>query len=296
MTNWIFKILRYSGIPFLMREILQRNKVTILLFHDLAQADAQRNFQYLKRHYNIISLNLFIEAIQKSDASLIPKKALIITFDDGHKSNFHLLQTFAQMNIDATIFLCSGIINTQRKYWFKHQANGMNISQLKNVSNQERLSHLSLFHFSEVKDFPSRQAMTKDEIMSLSKVVNMQSHTHFHPILPNCSDEEAFFELNESKAHLETEYGFSINTISYPNGDYSERDIELAKQIGYACGVTVDFGYNDVNSDLFRLKRISANDTSDLNELIVKSSGLWAFLKHRGGSKQPYGWKEAKFR
>ncbi len=296
MTKWIFRILRYSGIPFLMREILQRNKVTILLFHDLALPDAQRNFQYLKNHYNIIPLDLFIEAIKKSDVSLLPKKALIITFDDGHKSNFQLLQVFTQLNITATIFLCSGIINTKRRYWFKHQSNGLSISKLKNLSNKDRLGSLSLFQFYQDKDFPARQAMTKDEIMSLSKVVSMQSHTHFHPILPNCSDDEALFELNESKVHLESEYGFSINTISYPNGDYSDRDIELAKQIGYTCGVTVDFGYNDVNSDLFRLKRISANDTSDINELVVKSCGLWAFLKHRGGSKQPYGWKEAKFR
>lgn len=138
--------------------------------------------------------------------------------------------------------------------------------------------------------------MTKEEVITLAKWVNMQSHTHFHPILPNCSDDEAFFELNESKKCLEDKYGFSINTISYPNGDYSERDIQMARQIGYTCGVTVDFGYNDVNSDVFKLKRISANDTSDINELVVKSCGLWAFLKHRGGKKQPYGWKEAKYR
>ncbi len=80
-----------------------------------------------------------------------------------------------------------------------------------------------------------------------------------------------------------------INTISYPNGDYSKRDIELAKKAGYECGITVDFGFNNNKPDLFRLKRISVNDTSDINELIVKSTGVWGFFKTFNGLKQSYG-------
>jgi hypothetical protein len=53
----------------------------------------------------------------------------------------------------------------------------------------------------------------------------------------------------------------------------------MAQEAGYKCGITVDYGYNDLHTDLFRLKRISVNDGRSLDELIVKSSGCYAFLK-----------------
>ncbi|HRV84191.1 MAG TPA: polysaccharide deacetylase family protein, partial [Saprospiraceae bacterium] len=76
--------------------------------------------------------------------------------------------------------------------------------------------------------------------------------------------------------------------IAYPNGDYSDRTVEMSRNSGFQCGVTVDYGFNSMTSDPYRLKRLSINDTGDLNELIVKSSGLWGFLKTRNGKKNGY--------
>ena len=79
---------------------------------------------------------------------------------------------------------------------------------------------------------------------------------------------------------------------SYPHGDYSDRDIELCRQAGYDCGITVDFGFNTVTTDRFRLKRLSVNDTDDLNELIVKASGLWQFVKTLLREDGEFGWTD----
>ncbi len=95
-----------------------------------------------------------------------------------------------------------------------------------------------------------------------------------------------------AKQMLETEYKLPINAIAYPNGDYSDRDIAISKEAGYTCGITVDFGYNTIHTDLFRLKRLSVNDTGNLDELAVKASGVWAFFKTRNGRKQGFGWQE----
>ena len=122
--------------------------------------------------------------------------------------------------------------------------------------------------------------------------VNIQSHTMFHPSLPKCSDSEARMEIFNAKKLLEKDYGLKINAIAYPNGDYSERDIELSKQSGYKCGITVDFGYNTIKTDIFRLKRLDVNDAGDINEFIVKSSGVWDFFKTRNGRKQDHGFSK----
>jgi hypothetical protein len=88
------------------------------------------------------------------------------------------------------------------------------------------------------------------------------------------------------------QYGLAINAISYPHGDYSDRDIALCRQAGYDCGITVDFGFNTVNTDRFRLKRLSINDTNDINELIVKASGLWDWVRTILGKNREFGWTD----
>ena len=44
MKRLIFKVLRFSGLPFIFREFIQKNKVTILMFHDISKASGRKNF------------------------------------------------------------------------------------------------------------------------------------------------------------------------------------------------------------------------------------------------------------
>lgn len=290
MKKIIFKIIRLLGLPLFFREVIQRNKVTLIMFHDLNKLSAEKTFTYLSKKYNIISLNKFIEANKEKNKKSIPKKALIITFDDGHIGNHDLLSEIKKQKIPITIFLCASIINTNRHFWFKYNHKKILISRLKHMSNQERLQILERYGFEEKKEFISPQALTKQQIEEMKPYVNFQSHTLFHPILPKCTDIEAENEILNSKYFLENEFGLNVNAIAFPNGDYSDRDIKLCKKAGYSCAITVDFGYNTINTNLFRLKRFSVNDTNDINELIVKASGIWAFLKTKNGKKQSYGW------
>ena len=278
MNQIIFKLIRYSGLPWLFRETVQRRKTTILLFHDISAERAQWAFPWLKRNYNIIGLQDYIKAVRTGER--LPKKSAIITFDDGHASNYDLLPILKELQIPITIFLCSDIIGTHRHFWFKHSKNiKSNHEHLKKLSNAQRLEAMKSFGYEQTKEYEDVQALTHEQIKEMSAWVDFQSHTCFHPCLPQCDDETAQKELALSKQHLEQNYSFSINTISYPNGDYTERDIRLAKESGYICGITVDFGFNDLNPDMFRLKRISVNDARTRDELIVKSSGCFAFLK-----------------
>ena len=292
----ILRFIRLSGLPFFFREILQKNKVSILLFHDLNKEIADQTFNYLSKKYNIIHLNDFIEAVEQEDLNKIPKKALIITFDDGHIRNYEMLTLIKRYNLPVTIFLCAAIINTNRHFWFKLENQSISEFTLKNVSNKEKFERLSKLGFEPDREFEKPQALQKSQINEMKNYVNMQSHTLFHPCLPKCDYDEARNEIFNSKAILEQNYKLKINAISYPNGDYSERDILLAKEAGYKCGITVDFGFNTIKTNIFRLKRLSVNDTEDINELIVKASGVWAFFKTRNGHKQEYGFTDKTVR
>lgn len=286
MKSFIFFLLRMMGLPFLFRQFAQRDKVTIILFHDISAETAEKTFSYLSKKYNIISLDDYLDAVRHKKS--LPKRAMVITFDDGHLKNYDMLPVIRKLNIPVTVFLCAAIVDTNRQFWFMASNPPVPVPELKTKANSERLAILSQNGFFQDQEFDSPQALQRHQIEEMKEVVNFQSHTLYHPILPNCGDEEARREIFDSKEVLEREYGLDINAFSYPNGNYSDRDVRLTKEAGYACGITVDFGFNTTGSDLFRLKRISVNDTDDKNELIVKASGLWAFLRTRNGRKTGY--------
>lgn len=277
--SYIYKILRYSGLPLLFRELLQRNKVTILEFHNMKPENAGYAFPWLKKHYNIIGLQDYLNAAQSGKK--LPKKAVIVTFDDGHKGNYELLPIIKKLQVPVTIFLCSDIIGTHRHFWFLHSKALFpeRHQSLKELPNHLRLEKLAeSYGFEQTKEFDDIQALSRAQIEEMKPFVDFQSHTCFHPCLPQCDDKTSFDEIVLSKQHLERDYNLPINAISYPNGDYTDREVRFLKEAGYSCGITVDHGYNDLHSDLFRLKRISVNDARSLDELVVKSSGLYAFL------------------
>lgn len=291
MNGIVYNGLRWSGIAWLWREVVQRRIVTFLLFHDMETTDAERNFAYLKRHYNIISLNDYLDAVHHGKR--LPNKAIVITFDDGHASNYNLLPVIKKLEIPITIFLCSSIVGTHRHFWFRHSAEiKPHVEALKKIPNEKRLEALRQYSFEQEQEYGDTQALSKEQIEEMKSWVNFQSHTCFHPILPQCDDTTAEKEIKESKRQLEETFGLTINALSYPNGDYSERDIRLAQEAEYECGITVDSGYNDTMSDLFRLKRFSVNDAKNTTELMVKASGCYALLKHRF-HKPSYGFKAA---
>ncbi len=283
MRKFFFRLLRFSGLSYFFRELIQRNRITILFFHDTKPEAVEEIFNFLKKNYNVISLNDFILALQRRQKQKIPKKALIITFDDGHKGNYRLLPYIQKYSIPITIFLCAGIVGTNRHYWFTLEHSKYTSDELKKIPTKNKHEILRDYYFEIRKEFNERQALSYEEIMEMKGTVNFQSHTMFHPILPMCDEQEAKDEIFESKKILESKFGLAINAIAYPNGDYSDRDIELCKKAGYECGITIDYGFNTLNSDIFRLKRLSVCDTENMDELIVKASGAWKFLKQKIG-------------
>lgn len=291
MTKWAlaFKILRFSGLPLLVRELVQRRRVTILLFHDISRETAARTFDCLAARYHLLDLQTFIHKCKTHDRRL-PPKSLILTFDDGHIGNYDLLPLLQEKKIPVTIFLCAGIVGTKRHFWFRHAAPRYTAFQLRKMPGAQRRRLLREIGFAEEAQQAQPEALTCRQIEEMKAWVDFQSHTLFHPCLPCCTLAQAREEISRSRERLRREYGLSINAISYPYGDYSDRDIELCRQAGYECGVTVDGGYNTVGTDLLRLRRLPVNDTDDMNELIVKASGVWEFFKRILGRSPEYGW------
>jgi peptidoglycan/xylan/chitin deacetylase (PgdA/CDA1 family) len=263
---------------------MQRRRITILVYHALPGSQARNHFQALRARYHLIALADYLCARAKGTVGHLPSKSLIITFDDGHRNNFELRQLLQELRLPITIFLCSGIVGTNRHYWWFHTRKASELAACKRMPDAERLALLSSRGYQQERDYPDRQALSRSEIDALKPWVDFQSHTITHPILPACSDEKAEREIRDCKAELERDYGFDIHALAFPNGDYTEREINLARKAGYSCALTLDSGFNDAHTDLFRLRRIPLPDKASISELLVKASGLWDLFNLRGNS------------
>lgn len=285
----VFALLRFSGLPFLIREIGQRNTVTIIVYHALDAERATVHFAALRNRYSLIALSDFLRTRSGNATHQLPPKSLIITFDDGHKANHGLASVVQRHRIPITIFLCSGIVGTKRHYWWLHADDAKEAQRLKMLPDEQRVQTLLAKGHTDKREYEERQSLSFDEIIAMKPIVDFQSHTVFHPILPACSDERARREIIESKEALEKEYGLNVYALAYPNGDYSGREVELLREGGYSCGLTLDAGSNDSKTDLFCLRRVVLPDDAGINEVIVKASGLWAILKAFGSKSSTIG-------
>ena len=109
------RVLVLSLLPLLIRETIQRNRVTILVYHNPSAATMAEHLRFLSTRYNIISLRRFVEATRRNNLGPLPRKSLVITFDDGYRANRDLTDVFRRLEIPATMFVCSGIIGTARR-------------------------------------------------------------------------------------------------------------------------------------------------------------------------------------
>ena len=153
LKNILIRVLYYSGLPVIFREIIQKNKVTILVLHR-PQADIAASI--LNGFRVITILSVLINTWQLAQTKLghrLPPKSLIITLDDGHIENYNLLPRRNSIISPLTIFLCSGIVNTNRHYWFRFSGLPSTSESLKRISDQDRLRVLYQVGYYPEKEF-----------------------------------------------------------------------------------------------------------------------------------------------
>jgi peptidoglycan/xylan/chitin deacetylase (PgdA/CDA1 family) len=269
---------RWSGVALLVRKTIARWKISVLVYHDPEPSLLERHLAYLAARYDFVALSDVVDAIRMRDRRAIPANAVVLTFDDGYRGNLELAPLFERYGVRPTIYVCTQIVDTGRRFWFDAIPNP---EAFKALNDRDRLAALArMTGFSPTREYAEdgRQALNRDEIRVLARHAEIGSHTRFHPILPTCSDEDAETEVRLSKAELETLVGGECKHFSYPDGSYREREIRLAKAAGYASARTTDFGWNDASSDPFRLKVLGVRDDASVNRLAGDLAGVTSAL------------------
>ena len=219
-------------------------------------------------------------AIQKKDWSDIPKNSMVITFDDGHANNFLLLPTLKKYKLIPTIYLCTNVVGTSRKYWWMATSKSES-KRLKKISNATRLVALKESHdFYQEKEFPEekRVALSLEEIKEMLPYVHFGHHTQFHPIVPNLEEATFQSELIAAKTDLRETIPYPLSHFAFPNGDYSTREVTFLAKNGFQSARTIKLGWNSISTNPFLLKVNALTDDASLPKLKVQLSGLFGFF------------------
>lgn len=75
------------------------------------------------------------------------------------------------------------------------------------------------------------------------------NHTANHPSLPDCNDEQVREEIKELEEYICSNFsGYTTTTIRPPKGEFSERTLKIAQDMGYKT-VLWSFAYSDWDTD-----------------------------------------------
>jgi len=172
----------------------------VLMYHALFSGNDTSNIDAEDLPY-AVSVDNFrqqLDSLQNKKVGLLDEKAgempdIVITFDDGHISNFDLaMPLLAERGLTAYLFVTGDFIG-QRAH-FCHA------------------SHLE------------KMAQSGMEI---------GSHGMTHRFFDDLTDEQAECELRQSMQQLSDQCGRAVQSISFPGGRYSQRTLEISRSVGY---------------------------------------------------------------
>lgn len=105
--------------------------------------------------------------------------------------------------------------------------------------------------------YDAAPVMTETELAELTEggLIDLGAHCVTHPSLPSLSAEEQRLEIRQSRERLEALTGTPIRRLAYPFGDYDERSIEIARDLGFDYAVSVETGPVGDPAARFRLPR-----------------------------------------
>jgi peptidoglycan/xylan/chitin deacetylase (PgdA/CDA1 family) len=257
----------------------------------------RQQMEYLAANYNVTSLEDAVDGMVRKD---VPDNVVVITFDDGYRDNYiNAFPILKDLSLPATIFLATDSIGSGRALWHDRvfsafrrtsvaflEGFGTSSSKYRLATIDEKLfAQQEVLNFLRSRDDGEREfwidfLIDKLEVTDCCEApglmlsweeanimhnsgVSFGSHTVTHPILSKLPYQRAREEIERSKDMIEARLHVPVKTFAYPNGrthDFNECTKRLLKQAGYICALTTNFGANEIDQDLFELRRATPWD------------------------------------
>jgi peptidoglycan/xylan/chitin deacetylase (PgdA/CDA1 family) len=174
-----------------------------------------------KQGYQTISLTDFCN--WQALSTKLPRKPLILTFDDGHDGFLELAApTLIKHNFRATIFVIGGQLGQE--------------------------VHL--------KGGPPFKIMSRKQASTLSDIgFDIENHGLNHLNWTQIREDDLRREISESADILEQATGRTVKFAAYPYGHVTPHVRSVVESLGYLAACTTAAGRNDFHTDRFLLRR-----------------------------------------
>ncbi|WP_445766385.1 polysaccharide deacetylase family protein [Rheinheimera sp.] len=286
-----------------------RRRLSIFVYHgvwakdDVCRDEAIQVEQFdwqmrlLSRVFNIIPLQQAVEAMK---TGTLPKRAVVLTFDDGYENNLSVaLPVLQKYQVPATFFITACAVQ-QGIMWndlVKEAVyrcgkpvvdlSGLGLGQVSIASANDKtqlverlLEQLKALRLTQQQHAvalicqqtgvqPNRRLMlTEQQLKQFANTpgVTVGCHTYSHPMLSVCSQDEVLADLQASKAYLQSITGAPVDYFAYPYGKYGQHffaeHVNLVVQSGFKAAVTTDWGVNEPEDSFYLLKRFTPWDSN----------------------------------
>ena len=194
-----------------------------------------------------------------------PKRSVAITFDDGFKNSLLAARILHELKMSATFFVLSEVVDSDFLPWnirFEHIVNQAPSGPIELpggvvdfssrlgkrkwlVATKERLLALSLEAQTEALDEmasvlgagpidtsdPECQYFSAADLRELCELgMTVGSHAATHSDLSRCDDRSLRRELVESRDRLGEWIGGPVDFLSYPDGRFNDKVLDLASR------------------------------------------------------------------
>ena len=265
------------------KRALNGDFIISIYFHKPSLTEFESSVRWLRKQgFHFLSISDIDHIINNSLP--FPKGGVLLTVDDGWQSNdSNIIEVANKYKVPVGIFVSTAPVEDGAfwwSYWLNDHAGGRKmkpaVAALKKVTNRERLLKVA-----EMKAIAplKREALTVDQIRkaACSPYITIGGHTHTHPILINCSEDEVRGEFQVSREKLEAWTGKAVDYIAYPNGDYGNREIRILKELN--CRVAFcsepDYITPDRLKDRYSLPRFGFLEGASFAENICRMTGIW---------------------
>jgi len=162
----------------------------------------------------------------------LPKKTVVITFDDGYANNFKAFEELAKRNMLASWFVVT--------------------NDLGKISS-----------WSDADAAPAKLLVPKQLLEMHAEGMEIGSHTLSHCRLTQASNDQIKLELCQSRHYLSELLDHSVISFAYPYGLYNSEILSAIKSAGYQVAFTTNSGFGFVNNNPLEVRRIAimANDS-----------------------------------
>ncbi|MEG2935737.1 MAG: polysaccharide deacetylase family protein [Clostridium sp.] len=207
-------------------------RIPILMYHSISGANPDNSLlvppAMFKEQMDWLNNNGFTtmtldETLDSLSTGKVPKKPVVVTFDDGYVDNYTAaFPVLKENNMKGVFFVITD-------YMGETAGNSMSIDMLKEMK---------------------------------AAGMEIENHTSNHLELNSLSREDAYSSIKNGQNFLKDVLGVESKYLCYPAGRYSEVTIEIEKELGIKAAVTTQGGISSNTDGNYELKRVRMSPMS----------------------------------